>query len=118
VRDGNDLPASDVVDFTPFDGVTTFEPSFMTRGETNATPSVSLLTQPLHVDTFSDGFSNPSTVSGARQSTTVPPHESHAVLSLGHQHEYTLRLAATAYHRLRTYVRPSVTLRPLAEPNP
>jgi hypothetical protein len=66
LSDNNDLPALDVVDFNSFNEIVVFGPSFKTRHETIATWSVSLHPmQPLHVDKFSDGFSNPCTVSGA-----------------------------------------------------
>jgi hypothetical protein len=114
LNDDNDLPASDVVDFTPFNEVTIFEPNFKIWPHAIATRSVSLLKPPLHGDKFNDNTTAHSavTVSGARQATTAPPHASHAVFWLGHQHY------SHAYHHIRTHVRPSITLRPPADHDP
>jgi hypothetical protein len=98
LNDDHDLPASDVVDFTPFREVTFFEPSFKTWRDTIATRSVSLLKPPLHSDSFSDNTTAHAavTVLGVRQSTTTPPRASHAVLSRRQQHYSTARLMPAA----------------------
>jgi hypothetical protein len=101
LNDDNDLPVSDVVDFTPFREVTVFEPSFKTWPNAIATRSVSLLKPSLHGDKFSDNTTAHAavTVSVARQSTTASPHASHAVLWLGHQHYSTAKLTPSDYRR-------------------
>jgi hypothetical protein len=99
LNDDNDLPASDVVGFTPFNEVTIFEPTFKIWPCAIATRSISLLAPPLHGDKFSDNTTTHTavTVSGARQSTTAPLLDSHAVLWHGHQHYRTARLMQATY---------------------
>jgi hypothetical protein len=68
LNDDSDLPASDVVDFTSFNEVTIFEPSFKTWRDAIATRSVSLPKLSLRGDMFCDNTTAHSavTVSGAR----------------------------------------------------
>jgi hypothetical protein len=120
LTDDNDLHSSDVVDFTPFREVTVFEHGFKTWYDAIATRSVSILKPPLQGDTFSDNSTAhaAATVSGERQSTTAPPHASHAVLWLGHPHFSSARLTLATHRQWRTRVRPSIPLRPPADPDP
>jgi hypothetical protein len=136
VHDDHDLPASDVVDFTPFREVTTFEPSFKkfdivyniyrmrsfkTWHGAIATRSISLLLKPpLHGDYFSDNTTTYAAVAvpGVHQSTTTPPRASRTVLWRRRQHYSTARLRLDAYRQWRTRVRPSIPLRPPADHDP
>jgi hypothetical protein len=101
LNDDNDLPVSDVVDFTPFREVTIFEPNSKTWPNAIATRSISLLKPSHHGDKFSDNTTAHAavTISVARQYTAASPHASHAVLWLGHRHYSNARLTLADYRR-------------------
>jgi hypothetical protein len=88
LNDDHDMPASDVVDFTPFREVTVLKPSHKTRLDSVAIRSASLLKPLLHGDSFSDNTTAHTavTVPCVRQPTITPPRASHAVTPRRPQH--------------------------------